>query len=54
MPRGHLVIRVKEAVGKNKAEAIVWDPNFIEGFVRTELRTTEGKKTTVGCCHLSP
>ena len=47
MPRGVLVIRVKEASGKNKSESVVWDPNFIEGFVRAELRTPDGKKTNV-------
>lgn len=34
--RGHLIINVMEASGKNKQDDIVWDPNFLEGFVKGE------------------
>lgn len=44
MPRGFVVIRVKEAQGKNRAGEVVWDSNFIEGFIRAELRNTDGTK----------
>ena len=36
--RGILVIRVDEASGKNKSDQNVWDPNFVEGFVKVEVR----------------
>lgn len=32
--RGYLVISAREANGKNKEEKVVWDPNFVEGFVK--------------------
>lgn len=35
-PKGHLVINVAEASGKNKEDQLVWDPNFVEGFVKGE------------------
>lgn len=47
MPRGFVVIRVKEASGKNRAGDVVWDPNFIEGFIRAELRNENGTKLVV-------
>jgi hypothetical protein len=47
MPRGFVVIRVKEAQGKNRAGEVVWDSNFIEGFIRAELRNTDGTKLVV-------
>lgn len=44
MPRGFVVIRVKEAQGKNRAGEVVWDPNFTEGFIRAELRHSDSTK----------
>ena len=32
--RGYLVISAREASGKNKEEKVVWDPSFVEGFVK--------------------
>lgn len=32
--RGHFIINVAEASGKNKEDQLVWDPNFVEGFVK--------------------
>ncbi len=34
--KGHLIITVAEASGKNKDDQLVWDPNFVEGFVKGE------------------
>ncbi len=34
--KGHLIITVAEASGKNKDDQLVWDPNFVEGFVKSE------------------
>ena len=48
MPRGVIVVRVKEAHGRNKKDDIVWEQNFIEGFVRAELRGADKSKLTVG------
>ncbi|KAK9822175.1 hypothetical protein WJX81_006438 [Elliptochloris bilobata] len=36
--RGYLVISAREASGKNKEEKVVWEPNFVEGFVKVEIR----------------
>ena len=47
MPKGVIVIRVKEAHGRNKKDEIVWDPGFIEGFVRAELRGADKSKQIV-------
>lgn len=47
MPKGVIVIRVKEAHGRNKKDEIVWDPGFIEGFVRAELRGVDKSKQIV-------
>lgn len=47
MPRGFVVIRVKEASGRNKGGNVVWDPNFIEGFMRAEMRSENGTKIVV-------
>lgn len=47
MPRGVIVIRVKEAHGRNKKDDVVWEPGFIEGFVRAELRGADKSKITV-------
>jgi hypothetical protein len=44
MPKGVVVIRVKEAQGKNRAGEVVWDPNFTEGFIRAELRFADSTK----------
>ena len=49
MPRGVIVIRVKEAHGRNKKDEIVWEPRFIEGFVRAELRGVDRSKQIVSC-----
>ncbi len=32
--KGHFIINVAEASGKNKEDQLVWDPNFVEGFVK--------------------
>ena len=32
--RGYLTVSVAEASGKNKEDDIVWDGNFVEGFVK--------------------
>lgn len=32
--RGYLVVTVCEATGKNKDDKVVWDPSFVEGFVK--------------------
>ena len=32
--RGYLVVTVCEATGKNKDDVVVWDPSFVEGFVK--------------------
>lgn len=32
--RGHLVITVSEASGLTKEKQPVWEPNFVEGFVK--------------------
>lgn len=42
--KGYLVVRVCEATGKNKDDAIVWDPSFVEGFVKGEGKRTAKKK----------
>ena len=34
--KGYLVVTVAEATGKNKDEVVVWDPAFVEGFVKGE------------------
>lgn len=34
--KGHFIITVAEASGKNKDDQLVWDPNFVEGFVKGE------------------
>lgn len=47
MPRGFVVIRVKEASGKNRAGDVVWDPTFTEGFIRAEMRSGDGSKIVV-------
>jgi len=47
MPKGVVVIRVKEAQGKNRAGEVVWDPNFTEGFIRAELRFADSTKVVV-------
>lgn len=47
MPRGFVVIKVKEASGKNRSGNVVWDPNFIEGFIRAEMRSEGGQKLVV-------
>lgn len=36
--RGYLTVSVAEASGKNKEDDIVWDGNFVEGFVKVEVR----------------
>ena len=36
--KGHLIITVAEASGKNKDDQLVWDPNFVEGFVKGALK----------------
>ncbi|BDA41887.1 hypothetical protein COCOBI_02-6850 [Coccomyxa sp. Obi] len=36
--KGHFIINVAEASGKNKEDQLVWDPNFVEGFVKVEIR----------------
>ena len=36
--RGYLVVTVCEATGKNKDDTVVWDPSFVEGFVKVEIR----------------
>jgi len=41
-PRGFLVVTVHEATGKNKDEVVVWDPSFVEGFVKGEGRGRGG------------
>ena len=38
--RGKLRVRVAEASGKNKDESVVWDANFVEGFVKGKLIVT--------------
>lgn len=47
MPRGYVVIRVKEASGKNRVGNVVWDPTFTEGFIRAEMRSGDGSKIVV-------
>ena len=47
MPRGFVVIRVKEASGKNRAGHVVWDPGFTEGFISAEMRSGDGSKIVV-------
>ena len=47
MPRGYVVIRVKEASGKNRGGNVVWDPTFTEGFIRAEMRSGDGSKIVV-------
>lgn len=32
--KGYLVVSVCEASGKNKDDIVVWDPTFVEGFVK--------------------
>jgi len=32
--KGYLVVSVCEASGKNKDDIVVWDPSFVEGFVK--------------------
>eukprot|EP01023_Acetabularia_acetabulum_P004474 TRINITY_DN11886_c0_g1_i2.p1 TRINITY_DN11886_c0_g1~~TRINITY_DN11886_c0_g1_i2.p1 ORF type:complete len:233 (+),score=40.42 TRINITY_DN11886_c0_g1_i2:235-933(+) len=39
--RGHLLITVEEASGRNKHDTFVWDHNNFEGFVKAELRGGE-------------
>jgi len=34
--KGYLVVSVCEASGKNKDDIVVWDPSFVEGFVKGE------------------
>jgi hypothetical protein len=34
MAKGYLVVTVAEATGKNKDDVVVWDPSFVEGFVK--------------------
>ena len=41
--KGHLIITVAEASGKNKDDQLVWDPNFVEGFVKGALKTLSEK-----------
>ena len=38
--RGYLVVTVCEATGKNKDDVVVWDPSFVEGFVKGRGRGT--------------
>ncbi|CAK0746273.1 hypothetical protein CVIRNUC_001679 [Coccomyxa viridis] len=45
--KGHLIITVAEASGKNKDDQLVWDPNFVEGFVKVEIRGEKGIKVKV-------
>ena len=44
--KGHLIITVAEASGKNKDDQLVWDPNFVEGFVKGASKTPSGKAST--------
>ena len=46
--KGHLIITVAEASGKNKDDQLVWDPNFVEGFVKGES-TIAKSISTAGC-----
>lgn len=45
--RGYLVVTVAEASGRNKDEQDVWDSNFLEGYVKVELRGQEVPTTKV-------
>lgn len=47
MPRGTVIIRVKEASGKNRAGETVWDESFTEGYIRAEMRSENGTKIVV-------
>lgn len=38
--KGHLIITVAETSGKNKDDQVVWEPNFVEGFVKGKLTST--------------
>lgn len=37
-PLGYLVINVLEAAGHDSEDAVVWDPDFKQGYARGELR----------------
>jgi hypothetical protein len=41
--RGYLVVTVCEATGKNKDDTVVWDPSFVEGFVKGKGATRGGE-----------
>ena len=40
--RGYLTVSVAEASGKNKEDDIVWDGNFVEGFVKGQSSVLPG------------
>jgi hypothetical protein len=40
--KGHLIVKVAEATGKNKEDQLVWDPNFVEGFVKGQHGNDKG------------
>ena len=48
--KGHLIITVAEASGKNKDDQLVWDPNFVEGFVKGESTTAPSMGTAGYAC----
>lgn len=52
--KGYLVVSVCEASGKNKDDIVVWDPTFVEGFVKGALcggrDEEEGERCGPGRC----
>lgn len=48
--KGYLVVTVSEATGKNKDEVVVWDPAFVEGFVKGEWIRGGGREEGGGGC----
>lgn len=48
--KGYLIIRVEEATGAAQDDSLVWEPTFLDGFVKVEVRgaaKTVKKQTTL-------